>query len=162
MGIGATQAWNHTFLIDHLTVSFSRGKKENHCHHSGKLYDVRKNTEMSLTLQQEKKCHARHNCLVFLSMKGHSKPLKISHQQSVMPKWRHMSCLTFLRQKVACLKAVDGQLHRSISHLFSTDWEDCDAPAALTGNVDYPSSSLSQWNKIDEMMKWNMTGRQIS
>ncbi len=113
-----------------------------------------KNTEITSILQQEKKCHARHNCLVFLFMKGHSKLLKISHQQTVLPKWWHVSCLTLLRQKIVCLKAIDGQLHRNISHLFSTDWEDCHAPAALTRNVDYPSSSVSQWNKTQKKMRW--------
>lgn len=56
-------------------------------------------------------------------------------------------------------KSIDGQLHRNISHLFSTDRGDCNAPAALSRN-----SSLSQWNKMQkkEMMKWNLTGRQIS
>ena len=56
-----------------------------------KSYDARKNTAITFSLRKEKKCHARHNCLVFLSMKGQSRCWKSAISCQLRRTWRHMS-----------------------------------------------------------------------
>lgn len=82
-----------------------------------------KNTAIPFTFQQEKKCQASHNCLVFLSKVSWNCWLKWAIKSQLY--WNDGTYLVWhnltLQQAIDRLKPVDGQLQRSIYHLSSTD-----------------------------------------